>query len=231
MRILGIIPARGGSKGIPNKNRKLLGGKPLLEYTVDAAKGSQLLTDVIFSSDDTKLIALAKKAGVSTPFIRPEKLANDTAGSLGVVQHAITFMKSEGKEYDAVCLLQVTTPFRAEGLIDAAISRFKISEADSLVTVQKVPHHYNPHWTFEDEKGLLKIATGEKEIIKRRQELPEAFVRDGAIYLTKVDVIMQKESFFGDGTAYVETVADDYVNIDTLEDWHKAEEIVKRKGL
>ncbi len=230
MRILGIIPARGGSKGIPHKNRKLLGGKPLLYYTIDAATASNLLDEVIFSSDDDELITLAEAKHITIPFKRPKHLATDGAGSLQVVQHAITFLKEQGQDFDAVCLLQVTTPFRAKGLIDAAISKFKISEADSLVTVQKVPHQYNPHWVFEDSNGLLKIATGDKEIIKRRQELPDSYIRDGAIYITKVSVIMNEDSFFGVSTAYLETDADTHVNIDTNDDWIKAEQVLKQVG-
>jgi len=227
MKILGLIPARGGSKGIPNKNRKELGGKPLMQYTIDAALGSKMLSRVIFSSEDKTLIKLAEKLGVEVPFIRPEELSEDTSGSIEVVQHALDFVSKNGEQYDAVCLLQVTTPFRSSQFIDNAITTFIKNGNDSLISVQKVPHHYNPHWVFEADNETLKIATGEKEIIKRRQDLPDTFIRDGSIYITKTDVLQKQNSFFGNSISYLESDPSKHVNIDTMEDWVKAEQLLK----
>jgi len=228
MKILGLIPARGGSKGIPHKNRKELGGKPLLQYTVEAALGAKLLDAVVFSSEDTTLMNMAEQMGATVAFKRPDQLAIDTAGSLEVVQHALETLAAQGTHYDAVCLLQVTTPFRTSEDIDAAISKFKMNETDSLISVQKVPHQYNPHWVFEARNDNLKIATGEAEIIKRRQDLPDAFIRDGAIYITKSEVILKQGSFFGSIISHIELDPKRSVNIDTPEDWTKAEEIYKK---
>ena len=228
MKILGLIPARGGSKGIPNKNRKELGGKPLLQYTIEAALGATLLDAVVFSSEDTVLRDLAQNMGASVPFNRPEALATDAAGSLEVVQHALEELGNNGQNFDAVCLLQVTTPFRSSEDIDAAISKFKSEGSDSLISVQKVPHQFNPHWVFEASGGKLKIATGEDHIIKRRQELPGAFIRDGAIYITKTEVLQKQNSFFGTTISHIELDAKRLVNIDTEEDWEKAELIYKK---
>ena len=111
MRVLGLIPARGGSKGIPRKNIKLLNGKPLLQYTSEIALQSEFLNKVILSSDDDEIINLAIKLGIDTPFKRPELLANDKSPTLPVIQHALQFLKNNNEEFDAVCLLQVTTPF------------------------------------------------------------------------------------------------------------------------
>jgi CMP-N,N'-diacetyllegionaminic acid synthase len=227
MKILGLIPARGGSKGIPNKNRKELGGKPLMQYTIEAALGAKMLSRVIFSSEDKTLIKLAEELGVEIPFIRPEQLSQDTSGSIEVVQHALHFFKELGKEFDAVCLLQVTTPFRSSQFIDNAISTFIKNGSDSLISVQKVPHHYNPHWVFEADKGTLKIATGESEIIKRRQDLPDTYIRDGAVYITKTEVLQKQNSFFGKTISYIESDPTKHVNIDTMEDWIKAEQLLK----
>ena len=101
------------------------------------------------------------------------------------------FLLNDNVYFDAVCLLQPTTPFRRKGLIDEAIKKFESGSFDSLVSVREVPHEFNPHWVFEEKDGKLKIATGEKQIISRRQELPKAYHRDGAIYLTKTEVILQ----------------------------------------
>lgn len=228
MKILGIIPARGVSKGVPRKNIKLLGTKPLLQYTSDIALKSTFLQKVVLSSEDDKILAYAKNLGIEVPFKRPIELSSDSASSLSVVQHAINFFEEKNEFFDAICLLQVTYPFRTLELLDKAIKKFIIANTDSLVSVQKVPHEYNPHWTFkEDEKGNLKIATGDANIISRRQELPNAYHRDGSIYLTKVDVIKQKKSFYGDSMAYIESPKDYYVNIDTIKDWKHAEEMLK----
>lgn len=231
MKILGLIPARGGSKGIPNKNRKKLGGKPLLEYTFEAALGSKKLSRVVFSSEDEQLIELAKKKGVEVPFVRPASLASDTAGSLEVVQHALQYLALEGEHYDAVCLLQVTYPFRTAEDIDNAILKFESSKTDSLISVKEVPHQYNPHWVFlENSSSNLSIATGDDQIIKRRQDLPKAFIRDGAIYISKSEVLLNENSFYGKSISHIELDPQKYVNIDTEIDWYKAEEILKRRN-
>ena len=198
--ILALIPARSGSKGVPGKNIKKLGGKPLLAYTAEAASASKKLDKVILSSDDEEINQVAKEHGIEVPFQRPSELAQDDSGSLGVVQHALEFMEKKGEYFDVVCLLQVTSPFRADGFIDKAIDLFESKTFDSLVSVLEVPHEYNPHWVFEtDENDNLKISTGEKQIIKRRQDLPKAYFRDGSIYITKTECI-KNGSFFGSGT-------------------------------
>lgn len=223
MKILGIITARGGSKGVPGKNIKLLGETSLLSFTANSANQSKLLHKIILSSDDTSIIEVAKKEQIDVPFVRPNELANDTATSISVVQHALEFMESIGEFYDAVCLLQPTSPFREKGFIDAAIQKFKNENADALVSVLQVPHEYNPHWVFEqNNSGFLQIATGEKEIIPRRQDLPKCYFRDGSIYITKTEFI-KKGSFYGEKLSFIESNPDFYVNIDTLKDWEIAE--------
>jgi N-acylneuraminate cytidylyltransferase len=226
-KILAIIPARGGSKGVPRKNIKDLGGKPLLAYTVEAAKKSKLIDRLIVSSEDEEIIEVAKSLGVEVPFKRPVQLAQDQSGSIGVVQHAVEWLERKGDVYDAILLLQVTSPFREEGFIDKAIQKFNKSGADALVSVLPVPHEYNPHWVFEsDDNDQLHIATGEDEIIKRRQDLPKAFFRDGSIYITKTECI-KNGGFFGKKLTYIESNPDLYVNIDMMEDWKKAEAILQ----
>ena len=112
MKILGIIPARGGSKGVPGKNIKLLGGKPLLQYTSDIALKSNLLDKLVVSSDDDAIIEVAERLGVSAPFKRPSDLATDKSPTLPVIKHALSYFKNIGEEFDAVCLLQITSPLR-----------------------------------------------------------------------------------------------------------------------
>ena len=164
---------------------------------------------------------------LNVPFKRPAELAVDSASSIDVVAHALQFFELKGIFYDAVCLLQPTSPFRKEGFIDEAIEKFINQKTDCLLSVLQVPHEYNPHWTFlENEKGTLDIATGEKEIIKRRQDLPVSFFRDGSIYITKTAVIKEKHSFYGESISYIESDPEYFCNIDTLKDWEIAEEKV-----
>lgn len=230
MRILAVIPVRGGSKGVPGKNIKLLGGKPLLAYTSELALQSKYLTEVIVSTEDEPIGEVAKSLGVQVPFMRPMALAQDDTPTIDVLIHALEWYKNQTIFFDAVCLLQVTSPIRTLGFLDKAIEKFMASDCDSLVSVQKVPHEYNPHWTFEvNAEGNLKIATGEAEIIPRRQELPTAYHRDGSIYITKTDVLLKEHSLYGKSTAFIESDPDFYVNIDTMEDWEKAEEMIQKK--
>ncbi len=229
MKILGIIPARGGSKGIPKKNIKLLGGIPLLEHTAKAALASKSLSRVILSSDHNEIIEVAKNIGLEVPFIRPENLSQDDTPSIAVIKHALKFFKTNNEYFDAVCLLQVTSPFREKDLIDRSIKKFESEDLDSLISVREIPTDFNPHWTFEiDFNDRLKIATGDEIIISRRQELPKAFHRDGAIYITKTDVILEQNSLYGKSIGYIESKNTNYVNIDTPEDWCAAEEIIKK---
>lgn len=223
MKIIGIIPARGGSKGIPNKNIRILGDKPLIQYTIESAQEAKYLAKVILSTDSQNIAEIAANTGIEVPFIRPNELAQDDTPTLPVIHHALQWLINKGESYDAVCLLQPTTPFRSKGFIDMAIEQFTMSGADSMISVLPIPPEYNPHWVFEpNEQGFLRISTGEKQIIPRRQELPPAFIRDGSIYLTKTRIILNKKSIFGDKIDFIETDGTYHVNIDSLNDWEKA---------
>ena len=230
MRILGLITARGGSKGIPGKNIKILGSIPLINYTITSAKESELLSKIVLSSDDEKVIKIARQQEIEVPFKRPAELAEDNTSSLKVIQHALNFYKTKNENFDAICLLQPTTPFRRNGLIDEAIMKFISGKYDSLISVREIPADHNPHWAFEEQNGKLRIATGEKSPIPRRQDLPKAYHRDGAIYITGTRQIMDENSLLGENIGFVDTTADDYVNIDTMNDWKKAQETLKNRN-
>jgi len=194
-----------------------------LAYSFEAAKKSILLEDCILSTDDLEIAEVGRSLGISVPFLRPANLASDSSPTLPTLVHVLEYFKSIGKNYDAICLLQPTSPFRPIGLIDQAIRKFSESGADSLVTVLPVPDHLNPHWVFEaDSSGFLKIATGEKDLISRRQELPPAYFRDGSIYLSSSEAILSG-TLYGNSISYLTNDPDYYVNIDTMEDWKKAE--------
>lgn len=228
--MLAIIPARGGSKGVPGKNIKLLSGKPLLAYTTEIALQSRYFAEVIVSTEDMQIMEVSKCLGIRVPFIRPMELAQDDTPTIDVIIQALRWYEKQNSFFDAVCLLQVTSPFRTLEFLDKGIEKFVESGCDSLVSVLRVPHEYNPHWTFEvNTEGNLKIATGEAEIISRRQELSQAYHRDGSIYITKTEVLLKEHSLYGKSTAFIESEPDFHINIDTMKDWEKAEAMIQKK--
>jgi N-acylneuraminate cytidylyltransferase len=227
-KILGLIPARGGSKGIPMKNIKLLNDKPLIFYTYDSVKESKLLTRTIVSTDNKIIKKICENLGMDVPFLRPSYLAKDDTPTYPVVFHALEMLEKMDEYYDIVCLLQPTVPFRNNNLIDSAIKLFIKRGTDSLFSVRTVPHYYNPHWVYkEDKNNLLTISTGEKIIISRRQDLPKAFIRDGAIYLIKTSIIKNQNSLYGNSISYIEHTPEKYINLDILSDWKDAEMIMR----
>ena len=138
----GIIPARAGSKGVPQKNMQLIGDKPMLQYTLEAAKQSKKLDCCILSSDDPEAIALSKKVGVNAPFVRPDHISEDNSSIEEVILHALDWYKSEFSNHpEAFALLQPTSPFRTAGDIDNAIREFEATEKESLISVCDVSQH------------------------------------------------------------------------------------------
>src|SRR5262249_19025072 len=139
MKVLGLIPARGGSKGVPRKNIRLLCGKPLLQYTAEAALAALRLSSFILSTEDEEIVEIGRFCGLETPFLRPSELAEDDTPMLYVVQHALRWMENNGRCFDAVCLLQPTNPLRRAEDIDACIELLEASDADAVMTILPVP--------------------------------------------------------------------------------------------
>lgn len=231
IRVLGLIPARGRSKGVPGKNIKLLAGKPLLAYTAAAALAAQHLSRVVLSTDDEQIAAVGRACGIEVPFLRPAELAQDHSPTLPVVQHALRTLEAAGEQFDAVCLLQPTNPLRRAADIDACITLLEREQADSVVTVLPVPAEYNPHWVyFRAADGSLRLSTGESTPIPRRQALPPAFHREGSVYVTRRDVILEENSLYGQRVLGVELDPARSVNIDTPDDWAHAEALLQTTG-
>jgi CMP-N,N'-diacetyllegionaminic acid synthase len=225
MKVLGLIPARGGSKGVPRKNIRHLHGKPLLGYTAEAALQSRRLTRVVLSTEDDEIANVGRQYGLDVPFLRPQNLAMDSSPTLDVVIHALKSLDEAGDTFDSVCLLQPTNPFRRTVDIDNCIELFERSGADSVISVLPVPAEYNPGWVYwQDEEGRLLISTGDDEPVTRRQDLPNAYHRDGSVYVTRTETILARNSLYGDCVLGYEMSPEFSVNIDTEEDWLKAEE-------
>lgn len=189
MKILYLIPARGGSKGVPGKNTRLLAGEPLINHSIKIALGiSESPEDVVVSTDSVEIAEIARKAGASVPFIRPAELATDTAGSREVIIHALEFLKKEGKDYDAVVLLQPTSPFRKREDIIRALEIFRESNPDMVVSVREA--RTNPYYNAYEvtSEGTLNISKGDGSIT-RRQDAPPVWEFDGSIYVINPDSI------------------------------------------
>lgn len=229
MQVLGLIPARGGSKGIPGKNIKKLGGKELIRYTIEAALAAEGLTELIVSTEDPAIAEISRKAGAQVPFLRPQELASDTSPTIDTVLHALEYFQEQGQIFDAVCLLQPTTPFRTSSQIEQALERYRSTGADSLISVKEVPHQFNPYWIFEAREGTdyLQPAKSGRPVITRRQELPPAYYRDGSIYITSRQVIQAQRTFYGQKLTYCILSRGPHVNLDTMDDWQEAERIIK----
>lgn len=198
-KIIGIITARGGSKGIPRKNIKKLLGKPLIAHTILAAKGSKHLTRCIVSTEDEEIAEIARAHGCEVPFMRPKELAQDSSTSMAVVQHALSWLKEyEGETYDYLMILQPTSPLRTGEDIDAAIEKIVATDADSVISVVELAN-FGPRKMNRIEDDIIRPYFDEHEIGKeseRRQDLEPVYRRNGAaIYLTKTELIEQGDLF------------------------------------
>jgi len=229
LKVLGVITARGGSKGIPGKNLRPLAGKPLLEYTIDAARESGALDRVLLSTDDPAIADAARAYGCEVPFLRPGDLARDETPHLPVMQHVVRWLdEQEGYRPDAVMILQPTSPLRRPDDIGACIRLLEQSGADSVLSVSEVPAHVHPMRTLRldaDDQAVLFV-TGEpvRRRINRRQDLPPAWTMNGAVYLCRTGVLFADEpSLYGDRTVAYRMPAAHGISIDDLDDWAAAE--------
>jgi CMP-N-acetylneuraminic acid synthetase len=196
--IIGVIPARGGSKSVPRKNLAPLNGKPMMVHTIEAAQNSKLLTHYVVSSEDAEIIKVAQQYGAPAPFVRPAEFATDEAPSLPVVQHAVRYYEeTEGIKFDYVVLLQATSPLRTGADIDAALEKLIATGADSVISVVRVAHHHPARMRFIENDLLVQLPMGEQKEMTRRQDLPPVYIRNGAIFATKRDMVMEQNSMLG----------------------------------
>lgn len=202
--VLGIITARGGSKGIPNKNIAPLHGKPLIAYTIDAAKGSTLLTRCIVSTDSDDIAATARKAGGEVPFMRPAEISTDSALALDVLSHAIRWMEQDAKQsFDYVVMLQPTSPLRTSEDIDACIRIAAETNADSVFSMVELPD-FAPQKIKTIENGEIRsLLQEEKGQSDPRHKGKKAYKRNCAVYLTKTGLILKGDQFGNTSMAYV----------------------------
>jgi CMP-N-acetylneuraminic acid synthetase len=228
MAILCVITARGNSKGLLGKNIKILGGKPLIAYSIDAAKKSDLITHIIVSTDNQKIAEVARARGGDVPFMRPAELATDTAGHVEVMQHATAFMEEKlGIVFDYVVIFQPTSPFRTKEDIDGTIQKLIETGADSAVSLVEIESMYNPIKIKKMEGSrVLPYCVEESEGI-RRQDLPKAYRRSSAVYAMRRDLLMKEGKLYGNFTVGYVTPRERFIDIDTAENWVLAEEMLE----
>jgi CMP-N-acetylneuraminic acid synthetase len=230
MKVVGVVTARAGSKGIPGKNTRTLAGKPLIAHTIDAARASGVFDRLILSTDDEQAAAIARAGGCEVPFMRPASLSGDDVPHLPVMQHALTWLRDhDGYEPDWVMILLPTSPLRQPFHIREAVDLAFASGADSVVGVDELPAHYNPMRAVAvDDDGWTRLFVNDQPVKRRpgrRQDMRPAWILNGAVYLFRTRVLFDpvEPSLYGDRVAAYKMTPPYGLNIDDPEDWAVAE--------
>ncbi len=213
--IIALIPARGGSKGIPRKNITLVAGKPLIVWTIEAAQKSRLITRVVVSTDDEEIADISLKAGAEVPFLRPSSLAEDTTPAIPVIIHALDWLAAKDDYHpEYLALLQPTSPLRISNDIDNAILLALKKKADSVIGVTEAESH--PYWTRKiHSDGRLAEFIHMPEEISRRQDLPLAYVINGAIYIVQTGLLLEKKTLYTENSFAYTMPRERSMDIDT----------------
>jgi len=230
MRVVGVVTARGGSKGIPRKNVRLLCGRPLLQYTAEAAMGSRLLSRTILSTDNETIAEVGRQCGLDVPFMRPAELARDDTPAIPVLQHAVRKLEEAGEYYDAILTLQPTNPLRRPQDIDGTIELLEKTGADSVISFVEVGDKHPARMKVIGEDGhVIDPPFAEEFEGQPRQKLPKLYLREGSIYLTRRVVLMEQNSLKGrDCRAWI-IPEERACNIDTPFDLFLAEQMLKMR--
>ena len=229
MRVLGVITARGGSKGIPRKNLAVVGGKSLLAWTAEAARNAGRLDRVVLSTDDAEIAEHARALGIEVPFLRPAELALDSTPTIPVLQDVVRRLEQSGDNYDAVFTLQPTNPLRTSGDIDGAVALMEKTRSDSVISFVEVGERHPARMKYVDADGRVQDPPfAERFEGQPRQQLSPLYLRDGSVYLTRRNVLMDEGSIKGaDCRAWIIPV-ERSCNIDTPFDLFIAEQLIKR---
>lgn len=226
-KILALIPARGGSKRLPRKNVKPLAGKPLIAWTIERARQSRYIDRIIVSTEDRHIAAVSRKFGAEVPFMRPKKLAGDTANGMDVVFHSIAWMETNSDRFDLILLLQPTSPLRTADDIDAAIELLFSKKAKAVVSICESEHH--PYWANTiPESGSMKGFIEPEIKNKNRQELPVFYRLNGALYIAYINYLSSNKSFLGDETFAYVMPPERSVDIDTHLDFIIADALLDK---
>jgi CMP-N,N'-diacetyllegionaminic acid synthase len=226
MKILVLIPARGGSKRVPGKNIRPLGGQPLIVWSIDVARDIPGICDVLVSTDDPEIAEVARNAEVLVPWLRPEKLATDTTSSVDVCLHALDWYEEKYGKVDGLMLLQPTSPFRSRDSILRGIELFRLHQHCPVIGVSAAESH--PMWCFEIEEGTMRPFIESAGLSMRSQDLPPAYVINGSFYLISPEGLRKLKSFYSESAVpLVIDAPEESLDIDTEWDLKLAEAIFK----
>ena len=226
--VLGLVPARGGSKGVPGKNIRPLAGRTLLDYAARAAHESGVIDRVVLSTDSEEIAQVGRRAGLDVPFLRPASLAADDTPMLPVIRHAIETLAAAGWHADVIVLLQPTSPLRRPAHIQSAVRMLRETNADSVVSVIELPRHLSPDYVMKIDDGVLQPFLPEGARIARRQDARAAYSRDGTVYVCWRRTIERFDSIYGEDCRPLIIDAADSLSIDSPADWDAAERILAR---
>ena len=230
-KVLGVIPARGGSKGIPRKNLAPVAGRPLLAFTVESALAARSLSRVVVSTEDAEIAEVARGLGAEVPFLRPEALAGDEVPAVPVLQHAVQALEAEGFRPDCIVCLQPTSPLRRAEHIDAAVELLLREKADSVVTVVPVPHNMNPLSVMRMEGGRLVPFLPDAPPVLRRQDKPEVFARNGpAVAVMTRETLMEGGRLYGERTLPLPMAPEDSLDVDGPEDLERLRTLLEARS-
>ena len=230
-KILAIVPARGGSKGLPGKNVRSLCGRPLIQWSIDTALACKEIDAVVVSTDDEQIAWVAAAAGAEVPFLRPPALADDTASSTNVVIHALDFLESKGRVFDIVLLLEPTSPLREVADIQVALQRMVDTKAAAIVSVCRAESTHPAFMFRSNEESRLEPFLSTSPTGLRRQEIEPLFYLDGTLYASTVEALRQQRSFYHEDTLAYEVAKWKALEIDDIEDFQMVEAIAKYKEL
>lgn len=222
-RVLAIVPARGGSKGVPGKNLRKLAGRTLLDYTALAARESGVIDRIVLSTDSAEIADAGRQAGLEVPFMRPAALAQDDTPMLPVIQHAVETLATDGWTADVVVLLQPTSPLRRASHVRDAVTKLYETQADSVVTVVELPRHVSPDYVMRIEDGMLRPFLAEGTRVTRRQDARPAYSRDGTVYCCWRATLEKWGNIYGERCQPLILDAADSLSIDSPADWAEAE--------
>jgi CMP-N,N'-diacetyllegionaminic acid synthase len=222
-RIVAIVPARAGSKGVPGKNIRKLAGRTLLDYTALAARDSGVIDRIVLSTDSDEIADAGTRAGMEVPFMRPAALAQDDTPMLPVIQHAIESLAVDGWTPDVIVLLQPTSPLRRASHVRDAVTRLKETKADSVVSVIELPRHLSPDYVMRIDDGVLRPFLPEGAGVTRRQDARPAYSREGTVYACWRATLERWGNIYGERCQPLILDAADSLSIDSPDDWAEAE--------
>ena len=223
MSLVCLIPARGGSKEIPNKNKKLFCGKPLIQWTIECALSSKKIDRTIVSTDDPEIAEISKQNGAEVPFLRPPKLALDNSPTVETVIHCLENISN----VNSLLLLQATSPLRTEEDIEGILAMQRKHSAESIVSINKVSEH--PSYMFNLNLGNKLSPFIEEDLPYRRQDLEEIYILNGAMYFINVDLLIKEKKLINSSSLGYIMPLERSIDIDTQDDWNLAEYIMNKK--